>query len=69
LRYLKHEIGLHYVSYLLHHPNEAVSGATLFSKFHRQSAKASGITALALPDTGEFPEHSDDATVVVVRVG
>ena len=61
--YLKHEIGLDYVSYLLRHPNEAVSGATLFSKFHRQSANASGITALPLPDTGEFTELSDDATI------
>jgi hypothetical protein len=61
--YLKHEIGLDYVSYLLRHPNEAVAGAALFSKFHRQSAEASGITALLLPDTGELVELSDDATL------
>ena len=51
------------MSYLLRHPNEAVSGATLFSKFHRQSAKASGITALPLPDAGEVTDLSDDATI------
>src|ERR1035437_2652820 len=46
--HLKHEIGLHYVNYLMHHPNQAVSGATLFSKFHLQSPETSGITHLAL---------------------
>jgi hypothetical protein len=51
------------VSYLLRHPNEAVSGATLFSKFHLQSPKTSGITSLALPDTGGFTDLSDDTTI------
>ena len=51
------------MSYLLRQPNEAVSGATLFSKFHLQSAKTSGITSLALSDTGEFTDLSDDTTL------
>jgi hypothetical protein len=66
--YLKHEIGLDYVSCLLHRPNEPVSGAALFSKFHRQSAKASGITALPLADAGEATELSDDATISEVNL-
>ena len=61
--YLKHEIGLQYVSYLLRHRNEAVSGATLFSKFHLQSPKSPGITSLVLSDTGEFTDLSDDTTL------
>jgi hypothetical protein len=61
--YLKHEVGLHYVNCLLHHPNKAISGATLFSKFHLQSAKTSGITALPLPDAGEFTDLPDDTTI------
>ena len=60
--HLKHEIGLHYVNYLLQHPNQAVSGATLFSKFHPQSPENSGITELVLPDAGELIDLPDDAT-------
>jgi hypothetical protein len=59
--YLKHEIGLRYVNYLLHHPDQAVSGATLFSKFHPQSPEASGITQLVRPDAGEPRDLPDDA--------
>jgi hypothetical protein len=61
--HLKHEMGLHYVSYLLRHPNQALSGATLFSKFHPQSPATSGITQLALPDAGELIDLPDDATL------
>jgi hypothetical protein len=62
--HLKHEIGLHYVNYLLHHPNQAASGATLFSKFHPQSPETSGISQLALPDAGELIDLPDDATPI-----
>ncbi len=60
--HLKHVIGLHYVNYLLQHPNQAVSGAALFSKFHPPSPETSGITQLALPEAGELIDLPDDAT-------
>jgi hypothetical protein len=60
--YLKYEIGLEYVACLLSHPDRGVSGATLFSKFHPQSPKASGITHLVSPDGGEITDLPDDAT-------
>jgi hypothetical protein len=60
--YLKYEIGLQYVGYLLSHPDQRVSGATLFSKFHPQSPKVSGISHLVSPDGGEITDLPDDAT-------
>jgi hypothetical protein len=59
--YLKYEIGLAYVAYLLSHPDQRVSGTTLFSKFHPQSPKASGISHLVSPDGGEITDLPDDA--------
>jgi hypothetical protein len=61
--YLKYEIGLEYVAYLLSHPGQRVSGATLFSKFHPQSPKASGISSVGSPDAGGVTDLADDATL------
>ena len=59
--YLSYEIGLCYVSHLLQHPNQTVSAARLFVKFHPPSPGASGITELGLSDASEAIELSDDA--------
>jgi len=62
--YLKYEIGLAYVAYLLAHPGEPVPSATLFSKF--SAGHRSNLSAPELPDpeTGR-PEPITDGVGIV----
>jgi hypothetical protein len=65
--YLKYELGLAYVAYLLSHPGEHVPSAVLFSKFSAGHRKDLASPELPDPETGRSLPLTDGVGIAQLR--